>query len=246
VNNPVNIFHGIVLYYWLILEGTLIRVVNVYLYNSNQQGDIHLKYFSVLTQIFVMMLIVSACGASPQAAPTINPIDLQSTAISAASTIIAETQVAIPTATSIPPTATLTNTPMPTNTFIPLPTEGIASTPYPGGNSNTGDPCINKVLPGKLTGNPIKIRIDNPTNGTINLTVYLQSGNPQGVCGYRVYALTAGQSLVITDLVEGCYSLWAWNPDPNDYFMVTNGTNCLDGSTNWAFDITPSSIRLRE
>ena len=205
-----------------------------------------MKHFSVLTQILAVMLIVSACGASPQTAPTINPVDLQNTAVAAALTILAETQVAIPTSTSIPPTATLTNTPVPTNTFIPLPTEGIASTPNPGGNFDAGDPCINKVLPGKLTGNPIKIRIDNPTDGTINLTVYLQSGNPQGVCGYRGYVLTAGQSLVITDLVEGCYSLWAWNPDPNDYFMVTNGTSCLDGSTNWAFDITTSSIRLRE
>ena len=220
---------------------------SVYLYNSSQQGDIHLKRFSILTEILAITLIVSACGASPEAVPTINPVDLQVTAISAASTIVAETQAAIPTATSFPPTATLTNTPVPTNTFIPLPTLGAGLTQNPSGNSDSGDPCINQVLPGKLTGNPIKIRIDNPTNATINLTVYLQSGNPQGVCGYRGYALTAGQSLVITDLVEGCYTLWAWNPDPNEYFMVTNGTSCLNTSSNWTFDIVPNeSIKLRE
>ena len=204
-----------------------------------------MKRLSILTSTFVIMLVVSACGVRvvPQDAPTINPVDLQVTAISAASTIIAETQAAIPTITSIPPTATVTNSPVPTNTFIPLPTEGAASTPNPG----AVDPCIDKVLPGKLTGKPIKIRIDNPTKATINLTVYLQSGNPQGVCGYRGYTLTAGESLVITDLVEGCYSLWAWNPDPKDYFMVTNGTSCLDNSKNWTFDIIPSgSIKLRE
>ena len=191
------------------------------------------------------MVVVSACGVRvvPQDAPTINPVDLQVTAISAASTIIAETQAAIPTATSIPPTATVTDTAVPTNTFIPLPALGEATTPTPG----IVDPCINKLLPDKLTGKPIKIRIDNPTKGTINLTVYLQSGTPQGVCGYRGYVLTAGESLVITDLVEGCYTLWAWNPEPKDYFMVTNGTSCLDTSQNWTFDIIPSgSIKLRE
>jgi len=97
-----------------------------------------------------------------------------------------------------------------------------------------------------LTGKTIKIRVDNPTKSTINLTVYLQSGNPQGVCGYRGYTLTAGGSLVITDLVEGCYTLWAWNPDPKDYFMVTNGTSCLDNSKNWTFDISTNGIKLKE
>ena len=210
-----------------------------------QYGDDHLKRFSISTQTFVIVLIVSACGA--QATPTVNPVDLQSTAVVAALTIVAETQAAIPTATPPTPTATVTNTPVPTNTFIPLPTAGAAVTPNPGGNSDAGDPCINKLLPDSLTGNTIKIRIDNPTKATINLTVYLQSGNPQGVCGYRGYTLTAGGSLVITDMVEGCYSLWAWNPDPKDYFMVTNGTNCLDNSNSWTFDIVPSgSIKLRE
>jgi hypothetical protein len=55
----------------------------------------------------------------------------------------------------------------------------------------------------------------------------------------------AGGSLVIADLIEGCYSLWAWNPDPKDYFMVTNGTSCLDKSQTWVFDITPNGIRLK-
>jgi hypothetical protein len=101
-------------------------------------------------------------------------------------------------------------------------------------------------MPDSLQGQPIRIRIDNPTKATIMLSVNLHPGNPQGVCGYRGYTLAAGDSLVITDLVEGCYTLWAWNPDPNDYFIVTNGTSCLDNSSNWTFDITPGSIRLRE
>ena len=207
-----------------------------------------MKRFLILAQVFAIMLIVSACSARivPQAEPTIDPIELQNTAIAAASTLIAETQAAIPTATLVTPTATITDTPVPTNTFIPLPTQGEASTPNPGGDAATEDPCINKLLPDSLTGTNIKIRVDNPTKGTINLSVYLQSGNPQGVCGYRAYVLVPQDSLVINDLVEGCYSLWAWNPDPKDYFMVTNGTSCLNSSQNWTFDIIPNgSIKLR-
>lgn len=205
-----------------------------------------MKRFSILTQALTLVLIVSACGARSEAesAPTINAADLQGTIVAAGSTLVAETQAAIPTST-IPPTASLTNTPAFTATIPPLPTLGATFTASPIPNPNAGDPCITNPLPASLTGEKIKIRIDNPTKAAINLTVYLQSGNPQGICGYRGYTLTAGQSLVINDLVEGCYSLWAWNPDPKDYFMVTNGTSCLDKSTNWTFDITPNGINLR-
>lgn len=207
-----------------------------------------MKRLSITTQTLAIMLIVGACSARivPQAAPTINPVDMQSTAVAAALTILAETQAAISTATPVTPTSTLTATPVPTNTFIPLPTQGDVSTPNPGGSSDSLDPCINKLLPDKLTGNPIKIRVDNPTKWTINLSVNLQQGSPQGVCGYHAYVLEPQDSLVINDLVEGCYSLWAWNPDPKDYFMVTNGTSCLNTSQNWTFDIVPNgSIKLR-
>jgi hypothetical protein len=202
-----------------------------------------MKRFSILAQALVITLIVSACGA--RATPTINPLDIQSTAVAAALTLMAETQAAIPTATPPPPTVVPTNTLESFVTLTPLPTLDVTLTPTPTANPNAGDPCINNVLPDSLTGKTIKIRIDNPTKGTINLTVYLQSGNPQGVCGYRAYTLAAGESLVINDLVEGCYSLWAWNPDPKDYFMVTNGTSCLNSSSNWTFDITPHGIQLR-
>jgi hypothetical protein len=208
-----------------------------------------LKRFSLPIQILVFALIVSACSARivPQATSAVVPLDLQVTAVAAAYTIVAQTQAAIPTSTPPPsPTVTATNTPNATTTLPPLPTLGATFTPSPIG-SGPVDPCINALLPDTLTGNPIKIRVDNPTQGTINLSVYLQSGNPQGVCGYRGYTLAAGGSLVISDLVEGCYTLWAWNPDPNAYFMVTNGTSCLNSSRSWTFDILPNdSIRLRE
>jgi hypothetical protein len=219
--------------------------------NLKQRGDVHMKHFSILTPVLVqalmIMLILSACGAGavPQATTTAGTIDIPSTLAAAAFTSIAETQAAIPTATPPPPTATATNTPPATATFPTLSSLGATFTPIPGGNSGTGDPCINKVLPETLAGETIKIRIDNPTRATLMVSVYLQQTGPQSECGYRSYTLAPQDSLVINDLVEGCYTLWAWNPAPDDYFIVTNGTSCLDNSKNWTFDISTSSIKLR-
>jgi hypothetical protein len=212
-----------------------------------------MKRFSILTQALVQVLaqalvftlIISACG-SPQVTPTVNPVDLQSTISVLALTIVAETQAAIPTATPPPPTATLTNTPASTATLPVTPTLGVTFTALPAANSGgADDPCIHQVLPGSLEGYKIRIRIDNPTKAPLMLSVNLQQARPEGQCGYRIYSLAAGESLVINDLVEGCYTIWAWNPDPDEYFIVTNGTSCLDMFNSWTFDISTSSIRLR-
>lgn len=73
----------------------------------------------------VLVLLASACA--PQAAPTMNPADVQQTAQAAAFTLVAETQLAMPTSTPLPPTAT--NTVPPTLTAPPLPTLDTQGTP---------------------------------------------------------------------------------------------------------------------
>lgn len=212
-----------------------------------------MKSFSILIRLLVQALVITliagACSARvvPQATPTVSAVDIQNTMISEVVTMLAETQAAIPTDTPPPPTATatVTNTPLPTNTLPPLSSLEATFTALPGGNSGAGDPCINKVLPDSLEGETIKIRIDNPTTATLMVSVNLQQSGPQSECGYRSYTLAPGESLVINDLVEGCYTLWAWNPDPDAYFIVTNGTSCLNTSNSWTFDISTSSLRLR-
>lgn len=203
-----------------------------------------MKKFSILTLLLMITLIISACGAGgTQAAPTVNAVDIQNTVIAAALTVVAETQAAIPTATPPPPTATFTDTPAATSTLPPLPTLDGTFTSVPSGISGGDDPCINKVLPASLIGIPVKMRVDNSTKATVSVSVYLQQATPQSECGYRSYTLEPGQSVVINNLIEGCYTLWAWNPDPDNYFIVTNGTSCIDSSGPWAFDITTSSIK---
>jgi hypothetical protein len=207
-----------------------------------------MKCFSILTlelvQALVITLSISACGAQTTPTPISIAVDIQGTVAAAAFTMVAETQAAIPTATLLPPTATFTDTPAPTNTLLPLPSSEVTFTPVPNGNSGGGDPCINQVLPASLQGETVKIRIDNSTEDALSLTVYLNQTGPGGECGYRSYTLAPGQFVVINDLVEGCYTLWAWNPDPDSYFIVTNGTSCIDNSNNWVFDVSTSSIKL--
>jgi hypothetical protein len=204
-----------------------------------------MKFFSILTLLLMITLLISACGSpSAQATPTLNAVDIQNTVIAAALTVVAETQAAIPTATLPPPTATFTDTPAATSTLPPLPTLDVTFTSVPSGNSGGEDPCINQVLPASLEGEPVRMRIDNSTRATVSVSVYLQQATPQSECGYRSYTLEPGQFVVINDLIEGCYTLWAWNPDPDAYFIVTNGTNCINTSDSWVFDISTSSIRL--
>jgi hypothetical protein len=205
-----------------------------------------MKRFSILALVIMSTLIISACGAEAAPPPTVNPLDIQSTMAAAAFTMVAETQAAIPTATPIPPTATFTNTPLPTNTALPLDPSGATFTPVPNSNPGGGDPCVDKPLPVTLQGKTVKIRINNSTKATLALSVYLNQTTPQIVCGYRTYTIEAQQSLVLNDLVEGCYTLWAWNPDPEGYFIVTNGaSSCISSSDTAVFDISTTRIQLR-
>lgn len=204
-----------------------------------------MKCFSRLMLTLTITLVMSACGAKAIPTPTVDVVAMQSTMAAAAFTMIAGTQAAIPTATP-PPTATITDTPAPTNTFLPLPGTAGALTPVSGGNSGGGDPCVNQTLPATLQGKTIKIRMNNSTKARLAISVYLSQTTPQSVCGYRNYTLEPGQALVLNDLVEGCYTLWAWNPDPKEYFIVTNGaSSCLDSSYTWVFDISTRRIEPR-
>ena len=204
-----------------------------------------MKRFSILTLVLMSALIISACGASgAEATPTLSAENIQGTISAGAITVIAQTQAAIPTATPVPPTATVTNTASPTITLAALPSSAVTSTAAASTNSAGDDPCIHTVLPATLQGDPIRMRIDNSTRAEVSVSVNLQQSSPGSVCGYRGYTLAPGAYIVLNDLIEGCYTLWAWDPNPDTYFIVTNGTSCLDDSNTWVFDISTNSITL--
>lgn len=200
-----------------------------------------MKRFSTFTVIVVFTIIISACGAP--AAPTMNPADVQSTAMAAALTIVAETQAAIPTDTALPPTETPTQTPLPTNTPLALPTLNVTFTATAANNSSGNvDPCSTRTLAPEK-GKETVIRVWNTTNVTITVSMYLNETAAHGECGYRGFNLSKNNDIVFTDLVQGCYNLWAWSDDPRGRFR-SEGYGCINNPDKWTFEVNKATIKF--
>jgi hypothetical protein len=203
-----------------------------------------MKRLSIFTLILVATLILSACGAEPPP-PTMNAVDVQNTAVAAAFTMVAQTQAAIPTATPLPPTEAPTQTPLPTDTPLPLPTTNgtMTSTTAPVSSNNSGgDPCQTRVLSPER-GRETIIRVVNTTNVTITVSMYLNETAAHGECGYRGFTLSKNNDIVYTDLVQGCYNLWAWSDDPKGKFSSSGG-GCINNPDKWTFEVRPDIIKF--
>jgi hypothetical protein len=193
---------------------------------------------SVLIASLMITALLAGCGGEP-AEPTLSVADVQSTAVSAAFTIVAETQAAIPTNTPLPPTETPTLTPAATNTPLPLPTLAATLTNTP---SAGGDFCSTRTLSAPK-GKETKILIDNKTKYPVQVSLYLNR-TELDECGYRGYNIGKNGSVLITDLVYGCYDLWAWSTDPKKPFQVASGTSCINNPDKWTFQITEEAIKF--
>ena len=197
--------------------------------------------FSILTVIVAITMIISACGA--EAPPTMNAADVQSTAVAAAFTMVAQTQAAIPTNTPLPPTIAATQTPLPTNTPLALPTSEVLASPTAAQASNSNvDPCDTRVL-GSPKGKATVIRIWNTTKVAVTVSLYLNETEGHGECGYRSYRLAKNADVVITDLVYGCYNLWAWSDDPKGKFN-SSGYGCINNPDKWTFEVNTATIKF--
>lgn len=163
--------------------------------------------------IYITMLaavLLAACA--PQATPTMNPADVQATAFSAASTMVAQTQAAIPTATLVPPTETASPTLPATNTPLPLPTSSIPTLaptqPSTGGNTGT-DNCLHPLNMGEA-GPTHPIMITNESGGTLNLSLNLYQKNDFGQCGAISYSNVAKGAKFEAKLPSGYWYAYAW------------------------------------
>ena len=201
-----------------------------------------MKLFKSILTVVILGMFVGACG--PQAAPTMNAADVQSTAVAAAQTMVAQTLAAIPTATPLPPTETATFTPVASDTPIASPTLEVALTAVPPTTNASGDPCANRILAASPKGKPTIIRIANKTKYMVRVSLYLNETASHGECGYRGYDISKNNDVVIGDLVLGCYNLWAWSLDPKKHFSVASGTSCINNSDKWTFEITESVLRF--
>ncbi len=203
-----------------------------------------MKRFTFYTVIIVLAVAISACGAQP--VPTMNAADVQHTAEAAAFTMVAQTQAAIPTATLLPPTEIPTQTPLPTDTPIALPTLQATLATVSGGNAAgnaTVDPCSTRVLSGSPKGKSTTIHIINKTKAPVTVSIYLNETAGQGECGYRSYNLAKLNDVTITDLVQGCYNLWAWGDAPKVH-VNGGGYGCINNDDKWTFEISEGSIKF--
>ncbi len=164
----------------------------------------------------VLAFVLSACGA--KAVPTIDPAQVQASAVAAANTMVAMTQAAIPTETLAPPTVAVTDTPQPTPTIPPLPTiaQVLASaTPAPASSSG-GDCSFLSVSKGERM---TRMLVKNQINAPITVSFYLHK-NAFGDCGYwGLSGMSPNSSTVLTNLPTGCYDVGAWTLSKPDRML---------------------------
>ena len=132
------------------------------------------------------------------------PADVQNTAVAAAWTMVAATEMAKPTLTPVPPTEVPSQTPLPTFTAEPLliPTLEVPATPTTA--AATGD-CNGPINMGEAGPLIKRIRIENKTKSPITVSLYLNK-NLYGQCGFLSRALPKNGSTIL-EIPSG--SWWA-------------------------------------
>ena len=104
-----------------------------------------------------------------------------------------------------------------------------------------GDPC-DAPLPADPAGRPTIIKIENQTKGSLTLSLYLNK-TPFATCGYRGYNIAKGGSVLITDLVQGCYNVSVYVNDPKTP-SKSFGYGCINDEDKWTFLVGPEVVRL--
>ncbi|HEX8991593.1 MAG TPA: hypothetical protein VF784_07920 [Anaerolineales bacterium] len=204
----------------------------------------------ILFMTGMLGILLAACA--PAAAPTIDPAQIQASAVAAANTMVAQTQAAMPTDTPVPPT------PLPTATTMPLPTlppllATIPVLPSPTTvSSGGGTGSCNQPLDVAAAGAKAPVLIRNDTNGSINFSMGLSSKNSFGQCGYmswgnipKANSITVSVPMNRTNQGDPCYWAYAWINDPKKPTTVSgNQAYCINNGDKWTFDVGYDRIKL--
>ena len=188
----------------------------------------------IIPTLALLAVLVAACGGQP-AEPTLSPDQFQGTAISAAFTMVAETQAAVPTNTPLPPTETPSPTPLPTFTPVPLPTQPIVLPTATTASSGGGGQC-DSLLNLAEAGPQSNVRFENNSGGTVGLSLYMYTPNKFAQCGSHSsnpFPIPAKGSITVS-LPKGQYFAFAWISYPDGdqresegYFWVKEADNHL-------------------
>ncbi len=162
-----------------------------------------MKNLIFIVALFALML--SACGAP--AAPTLDPVLVQASAMAAANTMIAMTQAAIPTSTPVPPA---TDTPQ----VLPSPTldllAGFPTAGLPTATAGAGTETCVHPLDMNSAGPKHTTVIRNESGGTINISLNLWKINSFGQCGAISFANMGKNSTEEVGLPTGYWFAYAW------------------------------------
>lgn len=176
----------------------------------------------IIPTLALLAVIVTACGGG-QAEPTLSPEQVQGTAISAALTMVAATQAAVPTNTPLPPTEMPSPTPLPTFTALPSPTPDFALLPTAtqAAASSGEDNCLHPINRGEA-GPTSNVRFENQSGGAVSLSINLRT-NLFGQCGAETYILKDKEKLNVL-IPKGEYWAWAWITYPDGDTSNSTGT----------------------
>jgi hypothetical protein len=165
----------------------------------------------ILPILLALTVLLTACA--PQGTPTMAPADVEGTAVSAAWTMVAATQAAIPTATPLPPTEIPSPTPLPTFTPPPvIPT--LEQLILPTATSAPSDPNnCNRALNMGEAGPMKNVRIENENKSQVNLSLNLYKPNPFGQCGSVSYTIKGGEKRKV-GIPTGYWYAYSWVLDP--------------------------------
>jgi hypothetical protein len=190
------------------------------------------------------LALVLAAACSP-AAPTADPAQIQASAVAAASTMIAMTQAAIPTATEIPPTEPPTPTPLPSPTPLELPTLAFTA-PTVAPTAASGDDCNHLFDLGETGNARSPVKVNNNNKGTANLSLGMFQKNAFGQCGYLAFQIKGKDSAIISMPQTGtgpCWYGYAWVNGSNPS-TAEGGPFCWNNPDKWTLDIYENTIKL--
>jgi hypothetical protein len=192
-----------------------------------------------LSLFIALAVIVSACSA--QANTVTN---------TASPTTTVPSQTVIQTAASMPPTetpaltSTPTDTPAPTAVEAPteVPTLEAAPTGTTAAAAQGNSDCI-KPLQNFSGGKPTTIKIINRSGFPVTISLFLNK-NAFGDCGYRGYSLPKNGSVLINDLIQGCYNVSVIINNPKKPISAFN-SGCINNTDKWSFVVLKDSVSLQ-
>jgi hypothetical protein len=131
---------------------------------------------------------------------------------------------------------------LPTSATLATAVVSLPTTAPTSSGSSGGDPCATRVL-SKPEGKETTIRVVNTTKLGVTVSMYLNETASKGACGYRSFTLAKNNDTVFTDLVQGCYNLWAWSDNAKGKF-TSSGYGCINNSDKWTFEVREDVIKF--